>query len=1033
MKVPHHIIGLYHRSVRRYQKLISRLKKEEDNGCFKYRSLLRQLRKLRKKIADLHFQLKIATASGILLLGLGVGTSNAQTNNGPFSLQTRSANPLKAPFFFHGNTYPAIVDLDKDGDYDLVVGEENDYYNYYSYYNDYENRPLHYLLNVGTNLQPLYEEQFGADNPFHDFLIPGDERGPVFADLDKDNDDDLFVGVENGTILYFRNDNGSFVQQTDVWDPVTKNGNPFSAIAFGNSVKLSFADLDNDADLDVIIGGVSNYYTPLPPYYQQRYLHYYENDDAGNFSEANAKLTMSSMPDEYEIAPTMADIDGDGDVDMVVGSYYNVLQFYRQVSPGNFVEEVDPFDAGTQTGNPFHEIEFTNNQPVFVDLDDDNDLDLLLGEGDGDYSYSYAANQIHYFENTGNNVFSERMELANPVGGIDAGFNAAPILIDLDGDSDLDALIGNKYEEFAYYYSYNTPVFYYNDNGVFKQIYPTDDPDDAENPFKNISVRGIFYHDVADVDGDGDLDLIAGELYGYVHFYRNDEGVYTEEIELNPFAGITVGNQSSPRLIDIDNDLDLDLVISDRYNLYFYENTGTAQNPQYEERLDTENPFLLIDTSSNIPFHFSDIDHDGDLDLLTNDYIYDYSIEDYGHRIVYYENTGTASQPNFEIAQIQPFESIAISTEDPYGYGIQPYLADFDKDGDLDIFVGDSFGFTSYVSNDNPAVHASINGTEIIYRVGTDDKVIIDANITLTDEDNDLIVQATVTITNFQAEDELTFTPHASIAGAFNSSDGILTFKGKAALSEYEALLRTVSYQYTGNAGRLKPRKKSVLSKTVEFRIFDTDLTNPQPATRGLQVIINTPPVLENAAKTTQVGTTVTIALNELISDPDDNIDLSTLRIVQQPSSGAFAEIDANQNLIIDYSGVNFTGTDNLIVEVCDDLGDCAQNLVTITVENLSGEIEIYNAVAPNSSGDNKFMRIHYLPTNNKVSIFNRWGDKVYEVENYDSEVPGKRFEGSSDSGKALPSGTYFYKIEVEGGPTFKGPKLLTGYISVNQ
>jgi gliding motility-associated-like protein len=311
--------------------------------------------------------------------------------------------------------------------------------------------------------------------------------------------------------------------------------------------------------------------------------------------------------------------------------------------------------------------------------------------------------------------------------------------------------------------------------------------------------------------------------------------------------------------------------------------------------------------------------------------------------------------------------------------------------------------------------------------VGTDDKVIIGPNITLTDEDSDLIVQATVTITNFHAGDELSFTPHATIAGSFNSSEGILTFKGKATLSEYQALLRTVSYQYAVDAGRMKPRKKSVLSKTVEFRIFDTDFTDPQPATRSLQVIINTPPVLENATKTTQIGTTVTVALNQLISDPDDNVDLSSLRIVQQPSSGAIAEIDANQNLIIDYTGVNFTGTDNLIMEVCDDLGDCAQNLITITVENTSGEIAIYNAVAPNSSGDNRFMRIHYLPTGNKVSVYNRWGDKVFEVEDYDSDIPGKRFDGLNESGKPLPSGTYFYTIEIP------DRSKITGYLTLKQ
>jgi len=52
--------------------------------------------------------------------------------------------------------------------------------------------------------------------------------------------------------------------------------------------------------------------------------------------------------------------------------------------------------------------------------------------------------------------------------------------------------------------------------------------------------------------------------------------------------------------------------------------------------------------------------------------------------------------------------------------------------------------------------------------------------------------------------------------------------------------------------------------------------------------------------------------------------------------------------------------------------------------------------------------------------IFNRWGDKVFETENYDNST--RRFDGTSDDGKDLPSGIYFYKIEfVNGSPELEG------------
>jgi len=327
-------------------------------------------------------------------------------------------------------------------------------------------------------------------------------------------------------------------------------------------------------------------------------------------------------------------------------------------------------------------------------------------------------------------------------------------------------------------------------------------------------------------------------------------------------------------------------------------------------------------------------------------------------------------------------------------------------------------------------VETTFTKTEINYRLGTDGSVLIDPGLTLADTDSDLIVKATVTIANFQEGDALTFTPQFNISGVF--SNGVLTLNGKGSLAEYQTVLRTVAYE-TASSGRQRPLKRSVVVKSLGFRIYDADFTNPVAPAITLNVITNTPPVMADATETTQLGRTVTIDLTQLISDPDNNIDLSTLTIIQQPASGAVAQLDVSNNLIINYDGVNFVGSDNLIMEVCDDLGDCVQNLITIQVENVSGDIEVFNAIAPNSSGDNHFMRIFNLPRGNSVSIYNRWGDKVFEVEDYDNSIPGRRFEGTGNNGNALPSGTYFYKIEIPEDSNLSGPELLTGYITLKQ
>jgi gliding motility-associated-like protein len=72
-------------------------------------------------------------------------------------------------------------------------------------------------------------------------------------------------------------------------------------------------------------------------------------------------------------------------------------------------------------------------------------------------------------------------------------------------------------------------------------------------------------------------------------------------------------------------------------------------------------------------------------------------------------------------------------------------------------------------------------------------------------------------------------------------------------------------------------------------------------------------------------------------------------------------------------------------------------------------------------------MRILNLPSGNRVSIYNRFGDEVFEMNNYDSDAAGKRFEGYNKNGRDLPTGIYFYKIEVG------NEKVLTGYLSLIQ
>ncbi|MFZ2906061.1 MAG: gliding motility-associated C-terminal domain-containing protein [Cyclobacteriaceae bacterium] len=99
-------------------------------------------------------------------------------------------------------------------------------------------------------------------------------------------------------------------------------------------------------------------------------------------------------------------------------------------------------------------------------------------------------------------------------------------------------------------------------------------------------------------------------------------------------------------------------------------------------------------------------------------------------------------------------------------------------------------------------------------------------------------------------------------------------------------------------------------------------------------------------------------------------------------------------------------------------------NLVSIGV--LSEGISVYNAISANDDDKNRILRIANIELypKNKVSIFNRWGDKVFEVAGYDNNNDQKRFTGNSNVGgnSALSAGTYFYNIDKgDGSPVVNG------------
>ncbi|MDZ7650054.1 MAG: FG-GAP-like repeat-containing protein [Cytophagales bacterium] len=257
-----------------------------------------------------------------------------------------------------------------------------------------------------------------------------------------------------------------------------------------------------------------------------------------------------------------------------------------------------------------------------------------------------------------------------------------------------------------------------------------------------------------------------------VQYFQNNAGVYTELTGLNnPFDFISGTPDLEPDvdLGDLNGDGKPELVLSRSYdNPALFENTGTLANPVFLPKPEWETTIPLFVNSNNHP-KFLDLDHDGDLDIIVGKY----------QGFWYYENKGSATEPSFIlhnlISNSNPFKGLAINSFLANVHS--PAFADLDNDGDQDLLSGDNTGQFSYFENTNPApittVLSNLNFSQGI------NAVVLDANLTISDSDNDKIAKAEVAILNFRPGDEvLSYTPDEAIDGIFNATTGILTLTG---------------------------------------------------------------------------------------------------------------------------------------------------------------------------------------------------------------------------------------------------------------
>ncbi|HEY1039090.1 MAG TPA: gliding motility-associated C-terminal domain-containing protein [Bacteroidia bacterium] len=109
---------------------------------------------------------------------------------------------------------------------------------------------------------------------------------------------------------------------------------------------------------------------------------------------------------------------------------------------------------------------------------------------------------------------------------------------------------------------------------------------------------------------------------------------------------------------------------------------------------------------------------------------------------------------------------------------------------------------------------------------------------------------------------------------------------------------------------------------------------------------------------------------------------------------------------------------------VTDSHGNTKSETMQITNSNEVCEVIIHNGVSPNNDDQNDFLLIERIQNHpgNSVSIFNRWGNELWQGRNYDNDQV--KWYGQDSKNEKLPSGTYFFVVELE-------EKKLTGWVEL--
>jgi hypothetical protein len=405
----------------------------------------------------------------------------------------------------HAGSVLTPMDQDCDGDVDLLNG-------------DILGENMLFLLNGGTPDSAIITQQ-DINFPVYDVpVMMQNLPGAYYIDLNNDQQKDMLVspfatvGEDFNNLHCYQNttDNCSNIFQLTDTQFVGRQ-----TIDLGTASSPVLFDVDNDGLQDVVVGNELYFNTdPGLTYSRLAWLRNVGSVSAPSFEMVDRDWLGLSSLQQYGLAPEFGDVDADGDADLLLGNADGTLILYSNVAGAGQAPQFvfnAPAWQGIDIGN--------NSQPQLIDVDRDGRMDLLIGERSG---------VLNYYRNispSGPALFSL----------VSSNFGAVNVLQPggIAGYSDP--------------YMYDSPSGYQLlvgcDNG---SIYHFVDIDSnlggsfllADSVYSGIQELKRITIARADLDGDGNPDLMAGCNAGGIRFYSSTSTAASDTDQLARNAGI---------------------------------------------------------------------------------------------------------------------------------------------------------------------------------------------------------------------------------------------------------------------------------------------------------------------------------------------------------------------------------------------------------------------------------------------------------------------------------------------------------------